>query len=157
MEYVNNNPNEALQVAFGLKAPPVGQTETAISISLADKALEIGNIELWNQLEASRSLRQTRRGQEIVSERGRFDNDSPHSILAKVMDKKLDILGDKVKGGVMKEFELENGRKPTNKEAAIKHIDKEAIKIQKEVTKQRATAKSKLDRMVEVIESLRCK
>lgn len=93
MEFVEQNPKEAKKIALGLMGAPEGVTETAISIALAEKAAAAKDYELQAQVERSRSLRQTRRGQEIVAERGRFNENSPIYFLQQVLQARLDNLG----------------------------------------------------------------
>lgn len=93
MEFVEANPKDAKKIALGLMGAPEGVTETAISIALAEKAADAKDYGLAAQLERSRSLRQTRRGQEIVAERGRFNENSPVYFLQQVLQARLDNAG----------------------------------------------------------------
>lgn len=90
IEFVEQYPKEAKKIALGMMSAPEGITETAISIALAEKAAENGDYALQAQLERSRSLRQTRRGQEIVSERGRFNENSPHFFIQQVLQARME-------------------------------------------------------------------
>jgi hypothetical protein len=85
LEFIDQNPVEAKKIALGMRSAPEGITETAISIAVAEKALEDGDYGLQAKVEKSRSLRQTRRGQEIVAERGRFNENSPHYFIQQVL------------------------------------------------------------------------
>lgn len=80
---------EAKKIALGLKEPPQGITETAISIAVAEKAIEQGDFKLAAELVASRSLRQTRRGREIVAERGQFGKDSAQTFIKQVINYRM--------------------------------------------------------------------
>ena len=93
IEFVEKFPKEAKRIALGLQGAPVGVTETAISIALAEKAFENNDYQLQAKLERSRSLRQTRRGQEIVAERGRFNENSPHFFIQQVIAARLQRAG----------------------------------------------------------------
>lgn len=93
LEFIEKYPIEAKKIALGLMGAPEGITETAISIALAEQADEKGDHALQAQLERSRSLRQTRRGQEIVSERGRFNENSPHFFMQQVLAARLENAG----------------------------------------------------------------
>jgi hypothetical protein len=93
IEFVEKYPNDAKKIALGMMGAPEGVTETAISIALAEKAAEDKNYELQAQLERSRSLRQTRRGQEIVAERGRFNENSPHFFMQQVLVARMEKAG----------------------------------------------------------------
>lgn len=148
VKLITEDPNRATRVALGLEKPPEGQTETAISIALADKAFRDGNMELASQLEASRSLRQTRRGQEIVSERGRFTDNSPYYYMRELMDRRLKTLGTSVKGAI-KEVA---GKANSVKESAVKKIDEKAQQLKAKLKKDQRKIKAAQD----IIDSLRC-
>jgi len=90
LEFVAKFPKEAKRIALGMQGAPEGVTETAISIALAEQASEAKDFALQAQLERSRSLRQTRRGQEIVSERGRFNENSPHFFMQQVLASRIE-------------------------------------------------------------------
>lgn len=90
LEFVEKYPKEAKRIALGMQGAPEGVTETAISIALAEKAAENKDYALQAQLERSRSLRQTRRGQEIVAERGRFNENSPHFFMQQVLAARIE-------------------------------------------------------------------
>lgn len=90
LEFVAKYPKEAKRIALGMQGAPEGVTETAISIALAEQASEAKDFALQAQLERSRSLRQTRRGQEIVSERGRFNENSPHFFMQQVLASRIE-------------------------------------------------------------------
>lgn len=92
LAYVNSNPEEASKVALGVLPPPPGVTETAISIAVAEQAAMENNYELQAEVERSRSLRQTRRGQEIVAERGRFNKNSASHFISRVLAARMDHL-----------------------------------------------------------------
>lgn len=149
MNYVASNPEDAIKVAFGLVDPPVGQTETGIAIALADKAWRDGNVELANQLESSRSLRQTRRGQEIVMERGRFNEDSPYRYIQETLDRRLRKLGSGLKADIVSKFKMLGSEKAK----AMQKIDSEVTKIKERVSRDRL----KITSAQAIIDSLTCK
>ncbi len=93
LEFIEKYPKEAKRIALGMQGAPEGVTETAISIALAEQATENKDFALAAQLERSRSLRQTRRGQEIVSERGRFNENSPHFFIQQVLAARIERAG----------------------------------------------------------------
>ena len=146
LDFIEKNPVEAKKIALGLMGAPEGITETAISIALAEQATEKGDYALAAQLERSRSLRQTRRGQEIVSERGRFNENSPHFFMQQVLAARLENAGKtRFKFLTKKKGE----RSATGAEAKMKE-GAEAIK---------ATVKKKLsaaDLAQNVIDQLTC-
>ena len=151
MKYIAEKPDSALRVAFGLEAPPAGQTETAISIALADKAGRDGNYTLQSQLESSRSLRQTRRGQEIVSERGRFNDDSPYHYISELLDRRLRNIGNTIKTEVVDEF---NKKMSSAKKKAVDVIDNKVKELSERLKKR---DRSKIKMAEDVINSLICK
>lgn len=93
LEFIEKNPKEAKRIALGMQGAPEGVTETAISIALAEQAADNKDYALQAQLERSRSLRQTRRGQEIVAERGRFNENSPHFFMQQVLAARMENAG----------------------------------------------------------------
>jgi len=93
LEFIEKYPKDAKKIALGMQGAPEGVTETAISIALAEQAADKGDYALQAQLERSRSLRQTRRGQEIVSERGRFNENSPHFFIQQVLAARMEQAG----------------------------------------------------------------
>lgn len=148
LEFIAKDKKAALRVAFGLEAPPPGQTETAIAIALADKAARDGNYKLQAQLESSRSLRQTRRGQEIVSERGRFDEDSPYHYIQTVLDQRLKNIGKNIKSDIVEQFRKISAAKQN----AVERIDKKA----REVSKFMRREQSKIKLAQNIIDELTC-
>lgn len=93
LEFIEKFPKEAKRVALGMQGAPEGITDTAVSIALAEQAAENKDYALQAQLERSRSLRQTRRGQEIVAERGRFNENSPHFFISQVLQARIQQAG----------------------------------------------------------------
>lgn len=151
MKFISKDPQAALRVAFGLEAPPAGQTETAISIALADKAGRDGNYKLQSQLESSRSLRQTRRGQEIVSERGRFKDDSPYQYMRELLDRRLKDIGHSVKSDIVDQF---NKKVSSAKQKAVDIIDKKTDELVQRIKKR---DKKKIELAQDIISKLTCK
>jgi len=148
LEFITTDPKAAIRVGLGLEEAPTGQTETAISIALADKAGRDGDFALQSQLEASRSLRQTRRGQEIVSERGRFNEDSPHFFIRELMDRRLKNLGSNLKSSL----EELQGKAKSVKKAAIEKIDKGVSKLKEKIKADR----KKIALAQDIIDSIIC-
>lgn len=93
LEFIEKYPKEAKKIALGMQGAPEGVTETAVSIALAEQAAENKDYALQAQLERSRSLRQTRRGQEIVAERGRFNENSSHFFMQQVLAARMEQAG----------------------------------------------------------------
>ena len=68
-------------------------TSTAVNIAMAEKALADGNTALFARLTKTRSLEQTRRGQEIVSERGSVSDNSTSKYVKELVASRLETLG----------------------------------------------------------------
>lgn len=149
VDFVASDPKKARRVALGLENAPKGMTETSISIAAANAAAEAGDHALQARLEAARSLRQTRRGQEIVAERGRFDENSPHTFIARVMADRLAAFGKKAGAETMKEV---TGKKSTAKTNATRIIDTQAAEAKKVLTK----SEFKIAEAQSLIDSLTC-
>jgi hypothetical protein len=157
IDFTAKDPERALRIAFGMEEAPAGQKTRAINMVLADKALRDGNNRLWNQLEAAGSLRQTRLGQEIVLDRGRFNADSPHVYLQEVLDRKLASLGEKIDVKSIRDtLKLKPGEdisKVGAKRKAVAKIDQEAAKLKSIINK---LDRDKVKLAQDVINSLRC-
>lgn len=148
MRLVMENPKKAYLVAKGLDAAPKGMTETAISIALADRAGAEGNYKLQAELEASRSLRQTRRGQEIVSERGRFDENSPYTYIRQLIDMRMQEAGKSLTEGIEKGI-----KKPkAYKSRVTERVDQQVRQISQRMNFEEA----KIQSAQEIIDSLIC-
>lgn len=92
VDLMNTDRQRALQIAKGTRKVPEGQTETAISIALAEDAAEKGDWGLYRELVEKRSLRQTRRGQEIVSEKGSIHQGADY-YMKKVLNERINKVG----------------------------------------------------------------
>lgn len=152
LQLIEQDPQRAYRIAKGLETPPEGQTETAISIGLANRAEIEKNFEMVKDLESSRSLRQTRRGQEIVSERGRFDENSPHRFIQEVLNKRLEKLGK----GITGELKIGAGKIKSVKEAAVRKIDRQVEILSDKIKKEQKKAALAMD-IQKFIDDLICK
>lgn len=90
---IARNKERALKIALNMEEPPAGQTATAINIALAEKARLEGNYQLYSDLVKSRSLEQTRRGQEIVAEKGSISDNSMDRYVKELISARLTKLG----------------------------------------------------------------
>ena len=97
MEVVAQNPDYARKVALGLEEAPLDVTDTAISLAVAETAKEKGDYQLQADSEKERSLRQSRRGQEIVMEKGRVDENSSDYFIKQVLDRRKELIAQKYK------------------------------------------------------------
>lgn len=159
MEFVAENPGKAASIAFGLEDAPEGLSTTSINIALADKALRTGQYVLASQLEASRSLSQTRKGQDIVLERGRFNDNSPYFYYRELMDRRLTTLGLGYRENIVDAFNAINkeaGKNVSNtpKGRALRKIDVEKAKLKARVQAERV--KSEIKSAQDFIDSIIC-
>lgn len=146
LEFIEKNPVDAKKIALGMQIAPEGVTETAISIALAEKASENKDYALQAQLERSRSLRQTRRGQEIVAERGRFNENSAHFFMQQVLKARIEQAG---KVDFTSLFRRSKSEKPTGFESKLR----EGTENIKKTVKKKLSA---TDLAQNVIDSLTC-
>lgn len=130
INFANNNPALALDVARGIKPPPPNITDTAIAIAVAEQAKERGDDKLRSELIQRRSLRQTRRGQEIVLERT-VDPDSADYFIKLALKNKLNAdaswTWDEKGSPVKRKAVLETAKREAK--VARKTIDRKAAKI----------------------------
>lgn len=146
LEFIEKNPKEAKKIALGLMGAPEGVTETAISIALAEQASQNKDYALQAQLERSRSLRQTRRGQEIVAERGRFNENSPHFFMQQVLAARIENAGKQ-------KFRFFSKKKSETVANSAEAKMKEGSEAIKQTIKKKLTA---ADLAQNVIDSLTC-
>ena len=121
-------------------------TSTAASIALSEKALVEGNHELYERLTRNRSLAQTRRGQEIVSEKGSITDNSTARYVKELISAKLDALGNKYLDTIRV------GKKSTPKQRALKAMDAEIKKAEKYVKSEKLTMKD----AISLLDQLTC-
>jgi hypothetical protein len=157
ISFVEKFPEIAVKVAKGIERAPTGYTETAISIAASEKALADGDIKLFSRLEAARSLRQTRRGQEIVMERGRVDENSTHHFVSEVLKARLDAVA-KTNRLIFATTQLarrvSGGKFVSRSQEAVGIIDKKAKDLQRKVNKETL---SKLESAQDILNRLTCK
>lgn len=95
IEFADKETELARKIAMGLIDPPAGMTETGVAIAYAEKMRAAGNMKEFARAERSRSLRQTRRGQEISAERGRANENSEDSFIREVLRRRIENAGRK--------------------------------------------------------------
>lgn len=145
LDFIEKNPIQARKIALGMMNAPEGITETAISIAVAEKALDDGDYGLQAQAERSRSLRQVRRGQEIGTERGRFNENSPHYFIQQVLAARTEKA---VKDG----FRFSNKSKSIKSRFMNEKIDTGVVSIKKIIKKKLSAT----DLAQKVIDDLTC-
>lgn len=137
---------EAFDIAMGKKSSP-DVTSTSMNIVMAEKALQDGNIELFSRLTKKRSLDQTRRGQEIVSEKSSVSDNSVSRYVRELVETRLNILGNSFLG---KSVEFITKQSP--KQKATKVIDREVTKLTSKINSRKLDVKTALD----LLEKLKC-
>jgi hypothetical protein len=96
-ELVDTNFEYARAVALGIEQPPLDITDTAISIAVSERAKDTKDYQLQADTEKARSLRQSRRGQELVLERGRVDENSPEYFIRELIERRKHLAQNKYK------------------------------------------------------------
>jgi hypothetical protein len=149
---IEKNPDQAYRIAKGIEKPPDGVLQRAVNLALSDRALQEKNYGMVADLEASGSLAQTRRGQEIAYDRGRFNENSPHAFIQEVMSRRLARIGnitDTIKQGADATKEAFSSAKAR----AVAKIDKVTDTLSKEL-KQRQV---KIQSAQSLLDQLTCK
>jgi hypothetical protein len=147
VDYLESNPEESVAVSLGLIEPPRGQTRNAIAIATALKAKEEQNYTLFADVINSTSLKSTRMGQEIVTLRGKFSDDSAENYVKRAIDTRMKNLAERL---VSKAERM--GRKFSYKEEVTQRVDEEVVKVKKKLQKEQ----SKIKMAQDIIDALRC-
>jgi hypothetical protein len=127
VDLIAKDREKAYRIAMNIESSP-DVTSTAVNIAMTEKALAEGNNVLVAKLVKNRSLAQTRRGQEIVSEKGSINDNSTSRYLKELISTRLDKMGDKYLSGVESK-----ASKTTPKQRAMKNLEKEVEKAQKKL------------------------
>lgn len=144
VELVAKDKQQAYRIAMGAESLN-GQTNTAVNIALAEKALVEGDTKLYATLVTNRSLAQTRRGQELVAEKGSVTDNSTSRYVKDLIAMRLESIGKKD----LSDIDL-SMKKLSQKQRAVKVIDKEVAKLEKQISSKKLdvkTAMSLLDEM----------
>lgn len=149
VQLIEDDRQTAYRIAMGVIDPPSGQTATAVNIALAEKALADGNNTLYGQLTVQRSLAQTRRGQEIVAEKGSVKDNSTSRYVKELVQSRLDKLGRGYLGSLSPSL-----LRKSKGSRATAAIDAEVVKV-----KDRIKTKKEfdLDEAQAFLDSLACK
>jgi hypothetical protein len=148
-DIVATDKNKAYRIAMGIEDDP-SVTSTAVSIAMSEKALEEGNVSLYSQLVKSRSLMQTRRGQEIVAEKGSVTDNSTSRYVKELLQSRLAKLGKGYLDNLNYKDRIKN-RTPAQR--AVETVDKEVAKAQKQV---RRYSNMKVKEAQDFLDSLQC-
>ncbi len=138
-ELIAKDKQKAYDIAMG-KEKSADITSTAVNITLAEKALSDGNTALYAKLVKTRSLEQTRRGQEIVSEKGSVKDNSTARYVKELISTRLEKLGKEFLSDITDKF-----NKKSNKERAMAKIDTEVTKLEKRIKNKKLDTKTALD------------
>lgn len=149
IDLVATDKTKAYRIAMGIDEAPEDLTSTAVNIALAEKAREEGNYKLYSELTVKRSLEQTRRGQEIVAEKGSVSDNSLATYVKKLVASRLEKVGDKYTSGI----EKAQNRKKTPKARAMDVIAKQATDLGERV---RSAREFNLAEVQSFIDSLAC-
>jgi hypothetical protein len=135
VDIIETDKQRAYDLAMGTEVSDE-VTGTAVNIAMSEKALADGNDELAAKLIMNRSLAQTRRGQELVAERGSITGDSTSDYVKELVSRRMDKLSKNyldVKSLV--------GKKSV-KQKAIDMVDKEVTKLEKTIKAKKLDVKS---------------
>jgi hypothetical protein len=138
IDLVETNKQKAYDIAMG-KETSSDILSTNVSIALQEKALQEGNTKLASKLITNRTLEQTRRGQEIVAEKGSVKNNSTSRYVKELISSRLDKLGKDYLGDLTDVF-----KKKSTKERAMSKIDNEVVKLEKSIKNKKLELKDAL-------------
>ena len=130
---ITKDKQKAFDIAMG-KESSSDVTSTAVNIAMAEKALNEGNIPLYTRLIKNRSLEQTRRGQEIVAEKGSVTDNSTSRYVKELIALRLEKLGNKYLADVK-----DIGKKTSAKQKGTNRIEKEVQKMQTQIKEKKLT------------------
>lgn len=130
VELVDQDKQKAYRIAMGAESS-AEHTQTGVNIAMSEQALADGNNSLFAQLIKKRSLDQTRRGQEIVSERGSIADNSTSRYVKELLRDRMEKVGRTPLGDLR--LGKMGSNKPTKMQNAIEHVNKEVAKAEKAV------------------------
>lgn len=148
-DLVESDRQKAYRVAMGLESV-TDQTSTSVNIALAEAALESGNTALFAQLTKARSLAQTRRGQEIVAEKGSVTENGTARYVKELIGARMAVLGEEFTRGIQR---LKPDSTPQKKVMA--KIDADVKEAQAAMKKNR-TKRFDVEAAQKLIDSLAC-
>jgi hypothetical protein len=143
---VEEQPEIARRVALGLEPPPNGVTDTAVSIAYAEHMRDQENWHEVAQSVRSRSLRQTRRGQELSAEQGAVNEHSTDSFIKRVLTARLEQAGKPL----LVRAEKGKGEAQKAKSKAVKSLEAETVKL-KEIVDSKALDLSEAQKIIDSI------
>lgn len=144
VDLIEVDKQRAYKVAMGTEVS-ADITSTAVNIAMAEKALKDGNHELYATLIRNRSLAQTRRGQEIVSERGSITDNSTSRYVKELVAARLENLGK----GYLSDVRL---KKVSDKTKASEKLDSEVKAVEEQIRSKKMNTKTAL----QLLDKLAC-
>lgn len=132
-------------IAMGKESSP-DLTSTMANITLAEKAIEEGNNELASKLIKNRSLAQTRRGQEIVSEKASLTDNSSSRYIKQLLSDRLDEVGKKYTDNI------KDITQKSTKQKAISKIEKDVTDLENRIKNK----KIKTSEALALLDKLTC-
>jgi hypothetical protein len=122
-----------------------GISSTIANITIAEKALDEGNLDLYGKLTRARSIDLTRKGFDIAAERASVSDNSTARYVKELISTRLDSVGRKYLSGL-------TDKKTSVKEHATNIIDKKVVKLEETIKNKKLNVKTAL----ELLEELTC-
>lgn len=148
IDFITNNPEEAIAVSLGMLNPPQGVTANAIGLGTMLKARDEGNFNLYRDIATSVTLRSTRLGQEIVSLRGQMNDDSPENFVRRVIDARM----KNISRSLLTDAEIKGRSLSDTKKKVTEKIEQETVKLKKKLSKDQIKVRLAQD----IIDAMRC-
>ena len=150
VEMIENEPERAVRIAKGREEPPLGMTQNAMAIGLAELAISQKDYKTAAEMYTKASLRSTRLGQEIVSLRGEMGNDTPFHAIREVMRVRVDRVA-KQYDRALKALSLPE--KTPKMKQIDKYIEGQVAEVKKDITRRMKQIQSAQS----IIDALKCK
>jgi len=144
VDLIATDKQRAYDIAMG-KEKSAEITQTSANIAMAEKALQDGNNALYARLVKNRSLEQTRRGQELVAEKGSITDNSTSRYVKELVSERLDKVGK----GYLEDLKTS---KKSAKQKAVDRVDKEVAKLENNIKSK----KLDMDTALSLLEKLTC-
>lgn len=143
---IETDKQRAFDIAMGTEVSS-DLTQTAANIALVEKAWQDGNDDLAQRLLTKRTLDQTRRGQEIVSERGSIADNSTSRYVKELLASRLDKLGKSYLGTLK-----DTVKRQSDKGKAMAVIEEQVAEVKEKIQNK----KLKMDDALTLLDKLAC-
>jgi len=127
-------------------------TSTAVNIALAEKALQEGNNSLYAKLIKARSLAQTRRGQEIVAEKGSVNDNSTSKYVKELINLKLEKLGSNYLSDLKDRAKNISLKGKSKKQRGTDILNEKVDQVEKKIKAKKLDTKT----AIKLLEELKC-